>query len=65
MSLIWKDLTPEQEKDFVKWALDNWKPGAQIDPSWHPLLRNTWGKLDAAFSIAKRQIMADYQEVQE
>ncbi len=64
-SNIWKDLTPEEVHEFVEWALDNWKPNTQINKVWHPVVRNTWGKLDGAFAVAKRQILADYKDLLE
>jgi trehalose/maltose hydrolase-like predicted phosphorylase len=62
---IWRDLSPEEVKEFVQWALDNWKPDTQINNVWHPVVRSTWGKLDEAFATAKRQIMADYKDLSE
>ncbi|MBU4223337.1 MAG: hypothetical protein KKA10_17240 [Euryarchaeota archaeon] len=57
---LWRDLPPEEVKEFVQWALDNWKPDTQINNVWHPVVRNTWGKLDESFATTKRQILADY-----
>ena len=62
---IWRDLQPNEVKEFVQWALDNWKPDTQINNVWHPVVRNTWGKLDESFATAKRQIMADYKDLLE
>jgi hypothetical protein len=62
---IWRDLQPEEVKEFVQWTLDNWKPDTQINNVWHPVVRNTWGKLDEVFATAKRQIMADYKDLLE
>lgn len=62
---IWRDLQPEEVREFVQWALDNWKPNTQINNVWHPVVRNTWGKLDGAFATAKRQIMADLKDLSE
>jgi hypothetical protein len=61
---IWRDLQPEEVKEFVQWSLDNWKPDTQINNVWHPVVR-TWGKLDEAFATAKRQILADYKDMSE
>jgi hypothetical protein len=60
MMSLWRDLQPEEVKEFFQCALDNWKPDTQINNVWHPVVRSTWGKLDVAFATAKRQIMADY-----
>ncbi len=62
---IWKDLRPEEVREFVEWALDNWTPNTQINKLWHPVVRNTWGKLDEAFSVAKKQILADFKDLAE
>ena len=62
---LWRDLPPEEVKEFVQWALDNWKPDTHINNVWHPVVRNTWGKLDEAFTTAKRQILADYKDLSE
>ncbi len=62
---LWRDLQPEEVKEFVQWALDNWKPDTQINNVWHPVVRSTWGKLDEVFATAKRQILADYKDLQE
>jgi len=62
---IWRELKPEEVKEFTQWALDNWKPDTQINNVWHPIVRSTWGKLDEAFAIAKRHILADYKDLSE
>jgi len=45
---IWRELKPEEVKEFTQWALDNWKPDTLINNMWHPVVRSTWGKLDEA-----------------
>lgn len=62
---IWRDLQAEEIKEFVQWALENWKPDTQINNVWHPIVRSTWGKLDEAFAKAKRQILADCKDLSE
>jgi len=62
---IWRDLPSEEVKEFVQWALDNWKPDTQINNVWHPVVRSTWGKLDESFATAKRQILADCTDMSE
>jgi trehalose/maltose hydrolase-like predicted phosphorylase len=62
---LWRNLPPEEIRDFVQWALENWKPDTQINNVWHPVVRSTWGKLDEAFATAKRQILADYKDLSE
>lgn len=58
-SEIWRTLSVSEIKEFVQWALDNWKPNTPVSKVWHPVVRMTWGKLDATFAITKAQILAD------
>jgi hypothetical protein len=40
LPLLFKALTPEQTGDFRRWARDNYKPGADIKPVWHPAVQD-------------------------
>jgi hypothetical protein len=60
---IWKDLSPEEVREFVQWALDNWKPNTEMNKVWHPAIRRTWSQLDESFATAKRLILADVDKV--
>lgn len=31
-------LSPEEEKDFRKWARENYKAGEDINTTWHPVI---------------------------
>lgn len=33
-------LNAKQERLFRKWARDNYKPGAEINELWHPVVRD-------------------------
>jgi uncharacterized secreted protein with C-terminal beta-propeller domain len=59
---IWRDLSPEEVREFVKWTLDNWKPNTKVNEIWHPVVRHTWSQLDQSFETAKKQILADMEE---
>ncbi len=59
---IWRDLSPEEVREFVQWALDNWKPNTEPDKMWHPVIRHTWSQLDQSFATSKKQILADMEE---
>ena len=59
---IWRDLSPEEVREFVQWAIDNWKPSAEVNKVWHPVIRRTWSQLDESFATAKKQILADVDE---
>ena len=37
---FFKDLTPEEEIEFRQWARDNWKLGNEINPVWHPVVKD-------------------------
>ncbi len=37
--MIFKDLTPEEVKEYKQWARDNYIPGTQINELWHPVVR--------------------------
>ncbi len=58
-SEIWRDLSVAEVKEFVQWAIDNWKPNTEISIDWNPVVRFTWVKLDASFAAAKAQLLAD------
>ena len=34
------ELAPEQEVAFRQWARDNYKPGADINSMWHPVVQD-------------------------
>ena len=59
---IWRDLSPEEVREFIQWALDNWKPNTEVNKVWHPVIRRTWSQLDESFVTAKKQILADVDE---
>ncbi len=59
---IWKDLSPEEVREFVQWALDNWKPNTEVNRVWHPVIWRSWSQLDESFATAKKQILTDADE---
>lgn len=40
MSSLFKDLTPEEQKEYRQWARDNYEPGMEVNPVWHPIVRD-------------------------
>ena len=36
---MFRDLTPEEEQEFRKWARDNYKPLTPISGVWHPVIQ--------------------------
>ena len=37
---IWRDLDSEEEKKFRQWVHENWKVGDEVNPTWHPVVRD-------------------------
>jgi hypothetical protein len=37
---IRRELSPEEEGEFRQWARDNWTIGDDINPTWHPIVRD-------------------------
>lgn len=37
---MWKRSTAEDEKEYRKWARENYKPGTKINVLWHPVVRH-------------------------
>lgn len=43
---IFRDLGPEEEKEFREWARTNFNPdGDKINPVWHPVVVNECEKM--------------------
>ena len=40
-----RPLTDEEERDFRKWARENWVPGMVIQPIWHAVIRDEIKKM--------------------
>lgn len=40
MTGFFRDLSPEEEVSFRQWARDNWTPGVEVSPLWHPVVRD-------------------------
>lgn len=44
---MWRKLTPKQEGEFRTWARQNYVPGTEIDPLWHPVVRAECDRINA------------------
>jgi len=42
---MFRELSKEEEKEFRKWARDNWQPGEHISSVWHPVVRDEIQKM--------------------
>lgn len=47
-SVTFRQLTPEEETAFRKWARDNYPTGAPINPLWHPVVRAECASINSA-----------------
>lgn len=44
---LFKDLSPEEEAVFRKWARENYKPFSEISGIWHPAVQDECVKMNA------------------
>jgi len=45
--LMFRALNTTELDEFQQWAVDNWEPGKPVKNFWHPVVRETWAKLEA------------------
>jgi hypothetical protein len=43
---LFKNLTPDEEAEFRQWARANYKPFAQINGVWHPVVQDECTKMN-------------------
>jgi hypothetical protein len=43
---LFRDLTPDQEQEFRRWARDNYEPGEKINGVWHPVVQDECVKIN-------------------
>ena len=36
---LFKTLSKEEEEEYRLWAIDNYEPGSDVNPVWHPVVR--------------------------
>jgi hypothetical protein len=36
---MFKKLSDDEEEEYRLWAMDNYEPGSDINPVWHPVVR--------------------------
>lgn len=44
--MFFRKLDAAEEESFRQWARDNWAPGKDCSPVYHPVVREEWAKLD-------------------
>lgn len=37
---MFRELSPAEEEDFRQWARDNYEPNMEVNPTWHPVVRD-------------------------
>lgn len=52
---MFRELSPEEEKQFRQWARDNYKPFTEIKGIWHPVVQ------DECVKITKEQAVVDFR----
>lgn len=43
---FFRDLTPEEDAEYRKWARDNYKPLSVIEGIWHPVVQDECTKIN-------------------
>jgi hypothetical protein len=46
---FFRQLNEQEEKEFIKWANDNFKPDMEVNPTWHPIIRKEIAKLQSEY----------------
>lgn len=49
---FFRKLAAEEEKEFRRWARDNFKAGGKVDPCWHPVVRDECRRIDQESEVA-------------
>jgi len=47
-AVLFRELGPEEVEEFRQWARDNHDYQAELNPVWHPIIRDEWFKLNVA-----------------
>ena len=46
---LFRDLNSEEVKEFRQWTRDNYKPGEQISPVWHPVVQHECAEMNKEY----------------
>ena len=61
---FFRDLEPDEESEFRKWARENYQPGEEIKSVWHPLVRAECDKINEEADAGPRVKIVQFSEVQ-
>jgi hypothetical protein len=53
--VAFRDLSPAEQSQFRDWARENYKPGEDINPCWHPVVQDECCKIELA-ALAKEAL---------
>jgi len=53
------ELAPEQEVAFRQWARENYKPGADINSMWHPVVQDECQQISTKKCICGATVTVD------
>ena len=43
---MFKQLTKQEEREYRKWAIENYEPFSEINGTWHPVVQDECRKLN-------------------
>lgn len=46
---MWRKLKPEEANEFRAWAYESFKPGDEINTTWHPVVQEACHKIQAQY----------------
>ena len=47
MNPLFRDLSPEEQKEFRDWTRINYTPHTKIKGIWHPIVKDECGRINA------------------
>lgn len=47
-NVLFRELDPVEQEQFREWARENYKPGEEINPVWHPVVQEECSKIELA-----------------
>lgn len=50
---FFRKLTPQEDKEFRKWARDNYVPMSHINTAWHPVVQMECARINKERFVAK------------
>ena len=53
---IWRELNKEEEKDFKKWARENYKIGEQVNEAYHPVVQQECDLMNREHAYKDKQL---------